>query len=235
MPLIPRPIRSLLWLALCATVSACGAARGPALGLYEQALLRLEYLERASLLPALTLDRIDLPTERRLGNFSQMVWRIQSDSHPGRELFRPLPVPDVDLLLRRSMVHTLEEYGFNMSHWQRPSLRLRVEVEKLVLSSLDKPTDTRSCDLTLVFRIEELPAGLEIQRFRSRSKLELPGSWTVARGEEMIWLPLAGGPDPIALAATDATERFLSASLKFWQTPALWQLGVINLSDADRR
>jgi hypothetical protein len=228
MPGAKRIVSSLICLIGFAFLAGCGAARGPSLDPDDIALLRLEYLERAAQLPTLNLDRIELPDQQHLSSFSSMVWRVRSDMAPGRELFRPLPVANVDLLLHDRLVRKLEEYGFNIRGWQRsPELRLRVDVEKLILSSEDVPQGRRACEISLLFRIEELPAGLEIRRFRGRASLELPGSWTVVRGEETIWLPREDGPDPIALAASVAAERFLQESLEFWKTPQLWQEGGV--------
>jgi len=88
-----------------------------------------------------------VPYESRIGRFSPVLWRIRSEQWPGRELYRPLPISDVDLTLYESLLQTLEGFGFNVQGWTgEPDLRLRVEVERLVLQSEDGGKPLRACE-----------------------------------------------------------------------------------------
>ncbi len=221
-------------LAALAALGGCRPAKAPVLDPAGLALLRLEYLERAAGLPALNIDRIDVPREEFLGRYSPVVWRIRSELAAGGEVFRPLPVDDLDLQLRESLMRTLEDFGFNMRGWtSTPGLRMRVEVARLVLLSEEGPQSRRVCDLELRFHIDEFPSGLPIESFRTGARRELSGSWTVLRGKEAVWIPRDATDDPIALAAVSATQQFLHESLEFWKDRSRWEGGGLRLSSAN--
>jgi hypothetical protein len=217
--------------AAIASLTQCTPTRAPSAESGERALLRLEYLERAAQLPPLNLQSVELPADGRLGRFSPVVWHVRSALAPGREFFRPLPVSDVDLALRDTLTHTLEGYGFNLRGWDElPPLRLRVEVERLVLQSDEGADGSRGCDIALRFRVEENPSGVEVKTYRGEASCVLPGSRTALRGDEVVWAPRPGDTDPIAIAAVAATERFLDDSLGFWREPQQWRDGAVRIS-----
>ncbi len=233
---IPRRsavLAATLLLMVSALLSCAPAGAPPDLDPASLSLLRLEYHERAARLPSMNLDRVDLPQVDYLGRFSPLLWMIRSENIPRRELLRPLPYEDVDLRLRDTFSRTLEEFGFTMQGWPGlPSLRLRVDVERLLLLSEDGGSDRRSCELDLLLRIEENPSGLEICRFRCQSRSDLPGSWTAMREGHAQWTPRAGEPDPIEAAVAVAARHFLVQSLDFWREPDNWQEGGVNFSSA---
>lgn len=219
-------------LVLVLTLASCAPVGLPALDMESLSLLRLEYLERAERLPSINIDRVFLPELNHLGRLSPMLWRIRSESLPQRELLRPLPIEDVDLRLRETFSKTLQEFGFTMKGWTgQPDLRMRVDVERLVLLSENGSADRRACELHLLLRIEENPSGLEITRYRCRTRSEIPGSWLSLRGEFAQWVPRGGEPDPFEAAVAEAARQFLNQSLEFWKRPANWREGGVQLSD----
>ena len=99
--------------------------------------------------------------------------------------------------------------------------------------SEDGARESRACDLSMVFHVDEYASGLEIESFHSAARWELPGSWTLLRGEEATWMPSDPKQDPIELAAEAAVQRFLLESLEFWKSPAHWREGGVKLSSAN--
>ncbi len=194
-------------------------------------LLRLEYLERSARLPAMNIDRVDLPQVDYLGRFSPVLWKIRTAELPQRELLRPLPIENPDLRLRDTLSRTFEEFGFTMRGWPgRPALRMRVEVERLLLLSENGHTDRRACELHLLMRIEENLSGLEVTRYRCRTRSELPGSWLALREGFPQWIPSANEPDPFERAVAEAARQFLVQSVEFWKDPGNWEGVGLKLS-----
>ncbi len=230
----PRRLPALgvaLLLLVSALASCAPGGPPPDLDPASLSLLRLEYHERAGRLPSMNIDRVDLPQVDFLGRFSPVLWMIRSEKIPRRELLRPLPYDDVDLRLRDTLTSTLEEFGFTMRGWpERPSLRMRVDVERLLLLSENGDSDRRSCELDLLLRIEENPSGLEVTRFRCKARSELPGSWTAYREGGVQWIPRVGEPDPIETAVAQAARQFLTESLEFWREPDNWREGGVMFS-----
>jgi hypothetical protein len=224
---------AVLFLLGAGLVSCAPMGAPPDLDPASLSLLRLEYHERAARLPTMNIDRVELPQVDYLGRFSPLLWMIRSESLPRRELLRPLPYEDVDLRLRDTFSRTLEEFGFTMRGWPgRPSLRLRVDVERLLLLSENGDSDRRSCEITLLLRIQENPSGLEVTRFRCKARSDLPGSWTALREGHAQWTPRIGEPDPIEAAVAVAARQFLVQSLEFWREPDNWREGSIGFSSA---
>lgn len=211
-------------------ITACQSASTPRLDGANLALLRLEYLELAEDLPAVNLQEIEVPAADTPSRFSEMVWEVRSDDFPARDLFRPLPVEDLDLVLYASLTRTLEDFGFTVRGWPgRPELRMRVEVERCFLLSEDGDRDRSVCDMDLVFHVEEYASGLAIDRFTGSARLELPGSGLVVQSGEPRWAP---DGDPLAQTAAEATRHFLYRSRDFWKDPRHWRDGRVRLSAA---
>ncbi|MBN2170915.1 MAG: hypothetical protein JW819_06320 [Candidatus Krumholzibacteriota bacterium] len=213
-------------------ITACRPAAPPRLDGANLALLRLEYLELAENLPAVNLQQIEIPDTATPSRFSEMVWEVRSDDIPKHELFRPLPVEDLDLILYASLTRTLEDFGFTVRGWPGlPELRMRVEVARCFLLSEDGDRDRSVCDLDLVFLVEEYASGLAIDRFEASARLEQPGSGLVMQAGEPHWAP---DGDPLALTAVEATQHFLYRSRDFWKDPRHWRDGQVRLTAAHR-
>lgn len=214
---------------------ACGPAGGEMrLDPAALSLLRLEYLERAASLPPLAVDRVELPTGERLGSFSPVIWRISAEGLSGAQALRPLPYRDPAPRLADVLARTFSQFGFNTRGWTGvPPLRLRVEVQRLVLVTENGSADTRSCDVDLRFVLEENPLGLEIRSYDSRARVSFPGSWLALREGFASWAPRPGEPDPLDAAVARAAEDFLAQSLPFWKRPENWSEGRIELTQVE--
>jgi len=227
LPSVRVLIGSLLLAALACRPPSGGLQLDPE-GL---SLLRLEYLERAQRLPALRFDQVDLPASERLGTFSPLRWELRASSLPAGATLRALPYADPGPRLREALARSLRDVGFNTgAPAGRPTLRLAIEVERLVLRSEAAPADRRLCELELVVRIAELPTDVELHRYRVRGRSELAGAWLTLREGHAQWAPKPGEADPLAEAAAAAAQDFLQQSLPFWREPANWEEGGINLT-----
>jgi len=227
MPSLSRALAAGLLLAAL----ACRPAAQPALDPERLSLLRLEYLERAEHLPALHLDRVDLPVDEHFGSFSPLRWELRAPGLPLQETLRPLPYAEPGPRLRESLARTLQDFGFETgADSRRTSLRLRVSVERLVLQTEADGEDRRGCELELLLRIVEEPSGLELQRYRSRGRSALPGAWLALREGHAQWSPDPAEPDPLSAAAVLAAQAFLAESLEFWRRSENWEQGTVNLT-----
>ena len=207
---------------LVAALSGCaGSSREPA----NPSLLRMQYLERSARLPHLRVDGVSLQTSSRLGRGSRVGWRHRSGA---RELNRALPQMDPGGQIHGALVGLFESFGFATHGWpDHAELSLDIRVEKLLLLTEGEEEGRRACELELSFTARELPSGLEIARFRSSGRAELPGSWTRLRGGEPRWTPVPGEQDPLDRAAAELALRFLEESWEFWRQPENWEPTVI--------
>ncbi|MBM4117881.1 hypothetical protein FJ251_09075 [bacterium] len=227
MPSLARALAASLLLAAL----GCRPASAPGLDPEQLSLLRLEYLERAERLPALRFDQVELPAAERFGSFSPLRWELRAPALPLQEALRPLPYADPGPRLRESLARVLQDFGFETGGIsRRRALRLLVSVERIVLLTEADGQERRSCELQLLLRIAEEPSGLELRRYRSRGRSELPGSWLALREGHAQWSPHPGEPDPLTAAAALAAQDFLAESLDFWRRPANWEQGAVNLT-----
>ena len=90
-------------------------------------------------------ESIKLPAGERISRLSPVLWRIRSQKIPGRELYRPLPVADVDQSLYQTLTRTMEDFGFNMGGWSdEPDLQsLLRSAQCAVYCAYRKPSDNR--------------------------------------------------------------------------------------------
>lgn len=188
----------------------------------DRSLLHLEYMERAPELPTMRIDGESLKGDVYPGMTSPVVWRYRDDKR-AREYFRPLPGGVLEDQVFHVLGMTLEKYGFAVRGWTHPpQVRLKVEARKLRIFSRGEEEGSRRCDLDLLFVVEEGPTGLPIREFRSKARVELPGSWTRLRDSEPHWITVPGEVNPVFKAVEEATLAFLQDSRPFWSDSRNW-------------
>jgi len=219
---MPRRLRQLSLALLLAALAGCAGSGGEPM---NPSLLRMQYLERAPRLPHLRVDGVQMQTSARLGRGSRVAWRHRTG---GDELHRALPHFDAGEQIHETLLGLFESFGFAAHGWpHHAEVSLDLKVEKLLLVTGGEEEGSRACELELSLTARELPSGLEIARFRSSGRAELPGSWTRLRGGEPRWIPVPGEPDPLDRAAAELALRFLEESWDFWRQPENWEPTVI--------